>query len=415
MPMISKATSKRTRSNGHIITAIDVGTTKTCAATALIDNTDIELLSFAVTQTRGIKKGVIIDIEAVGQCIKTVFQRLQNQYSIDIKDVLLALPADYANLLDSRGILRLRSKEVSETDISEVIESAITAIQHKELQPFHVITKGFTLDGISGIKNPIGMKGSILEVSVSLVTAEPNLLHNLMKCCELAGISVSSVILQPLACAESLLTEQDREEGVVIIDIGGGKTEISVFIDGVLEGFRSIPVGGNHLTNDLMIGLKLPFNEAERIKKLQTINSGLSTIVEVLGIDGQLKGIHLSEIEEIINLRLEELFFLVKRDLEKISKKKPLLSAVLCGGSCHVSGLPHIAETVLNLPVRKGSPIDTISIPNSNESDTTNLRQPEYATLIGLLLFGFERSITEYKVTNKGILFKLLRKLREIF
>lgn len=413
--MSSKAPSKRPTSKGHTITAIDVGTTKTCAAMAVIDNSDIELLSSAVTQTRGMRKGMIIDIEAVGQCIKTVFQRLQNQYYGDTRDVLLALPADYASLLDSKGTHRLRSKEVSEADLSEVIESAITVTHQRELQPIHIITKGFRLDAISGIKNPIGMKGSILEVNVSLVTAEPKLLHNLMKSCELGGVSVSSLILQPLACAESLLTEQDREGGVVIIDIGGGKTEVSAFIDGVLEGFASIPVGGNHLTNDLMIGLKIPFSEAERIKKLQTINSGLSTIVEVLGTDGQLKGIHLSEIEEIINLRLEELFFLVKRELEKISKKKPLLSAILCGGSCHVSGLTHIAETVLNLPAKKGSPIDIVSSTDLNESDAINLKQPEYATLIGLLLYGLDRSITEYKVSNKGILRRLLRRIREFF
>lgn len=402
----------------NLLVALDIGTTKTCAAAVTITEKAIEIAGFTACSTKGIRKGQIVDINGVAHSIGKALEGLQEEISEPVSRAVVGLPASHIQIIESSGIAPIRRGEVTEADISRSIESALSIAVSASLERLHVIPLGFKVDGMGGIKNPLAMSGSRLEAKVAILNTDTQVVNNILKACQNVDLDVESFILQPLACAESVLTNEERERGVVLIDIGGGKTEISIFTDGAFRWATSLPIGGTHFTNDMAIGLKLPFNEAERIKKLVNLASGPPYELEAFGIDGQIEKVSAQDLEDILYPRAEELFDLIKRQVEGYHSDDPLLSAVISGGGSQLSGLNHIAESVLAISVRTGFPHIREDLYSSNVSldmAYDELRQPGYSVLVGLLLYSVDKYLSQRGDSKGGVFRRLIKGLKGLF
>ncbi len=400
----------------RIVAALDVGSTKTCAAVAVLEEEGARIVDYSVVPAKGIKKGLIIDLQGVSHSIGASIAMLEERVSARLSNVVLGLSSVYAKIIETSGIYRIKRGEITAADISRTLEASLSFDIGHSLERLHVIPQEFIIDGTEGIKNPLGMVGASLQARVAVVAADSKIMHSLIKICQESGLYVDCVVLQSLACAEAVFMDEDKDRGVILIDIGGGKTEVSVFFEGTLAKTALIPVGGNHFTNDLIIGLRLPYSEAERIKKQETLNLGISTEIEAFGMDGQIKNIALSTVESIINPRMEELFSLIRTHTEGFAVNEPLLGAVVTGGGARVGGLTSVAESILELPIRLGIPHikEGYSLHGLAE-DSMELMQPEYAVLIGLLLYGIDKSIAEGKVNKYSTAGRFLRGIKRLF
>ncbi len=399
----------------NLLVALDIGTTKTCAAAVTITDKVIDIAALSVYPTKGIRKGQIVDIDGVAQSISSAIEGLQEQVSGPVSSAVVGLPTGRIEVIESQGIVPIKRGVVTEAEVSRSIETALTTAIPASLERLHVIPLEFKVDAIGGIKNPLGMSGTRLESKVAILNADTRVVNNILKACQRANLDVECFILQSIACAESVLTNEERDRGVILIDIGGGKTEVSIFLDGAFRWVTFLPIGGAHFTNDMAIGLKLPFNEAERIKKAASLGGSLSYEYEAFGINGQLRTVTAQEIEEILCPRAEELFELIKKEIDRYPCDEPLLGVVLSGGGSQISGLNQIAETTLGLPVRTGYPHISEGLYNKTVSfDMTYdvLRQPGYAVLMGLLLYSVDKYLSH---RGDSVFGRLLRGLKGLF
>jgi cell division protein FtsA len=281
-------------------------------------------------------------------------------------------------------VVPVKQKEITQADVERVIEAAKAVLIPSDRQILHVIPQEFKVDNTNGIKNPVGMCGSRLEVNVHIVTGKTPLIHNLVKCVEQAGLNANSIILQPIASSRSVLSNEEKELGVVLIDIGGGTTDVAVWKDGSLLHSEIIPLGGNHFTNDLAIALKIPHNEAERIKLTHgtVLNQAHleETYVTVQGLSGtKPREVPLSYVADVLGARAEELFRVVREMvLEKKLQDDINGGFVLTGGGALIRNLPEMAEYILEKPSKVGYPI-------SFGGMTSAMQHPKFSTVLGLL------------------------------
>lgn len=387
------------RQPDNLIVGLDVGSTKICAVAVVINQSAPEIVAYSMKPTKGIKKGVLIDIEGLSKTIQSTIEDIEEKIDIPINNVFLSIPATHVKFINSKATISVKKNEVTERDISEAIASASSIKIDDSLDKIHVIPYEFVVDNTAGIIRPIGMSGYKLEAKVNIVACDSNVIQNFIKSCNMADIDVESTLLQSLASAESVLFEDERDNGLLFVDIGGGKTEIARFKDGFMRELQHLPIGGNHFTNDLAICLKIPFNEAERIKKTYHNNGNPTMHIEALSMEGQIKTISIDEIESIIFPRIEETFVLIKGIVSSWNFDEPILSAVLTGGASQLNGIVKVAEDILQLPVRKG----LVNF-NSNEIcinkvitnyDAHELKKPEYASAIGAANYGTELYLAE--------------------
>ncbi|MFQ5596549.1 MAG: cell division protein FtsA [Nitrospiria bacterium] len=388
--------------NGEdILVGLDVGTTKICTIVAeIIDNKRVDIIGVGSHPSTGLKKGMVVNIESTVNAIKRSVEEAELMAGIDIDSVYTGIAGGHIKGFNSRGVLAVKDREVSRADIEKVLEAARAQAIPLDREILHVLPQEFIVDSQDGIKDPLGMSGVRLEVLVHIITGAVTAAQNIEKSIQRAGLSVREMILQPLASSEAILTQEEKELGVGVVDIGGGTTDIATFVDGGIRHTAVLPIGGNHFTNDIAIGLRTPRSEAERIK----ISHGCASVesmeeeikVDVPSVGGRphrnLSGRLLAE---IIEARAEELFSLVAQEIEKMKDEDRIASGmVLTGGASSFKGMVEVAERVLGLPVRTGNPsgIDGLV-------DVVNA--PGFATGIGLTLYAF-RNRDEKEVRRNG-------------
>lgn len=388
------AAEKRKR-NSSVIVGLDVGTTKICAIAGEVTEDGIDILSVSSHPSNGLRKGVVIDIEATANSIKKTISDVEEQTGISVREVYVGIAGSHIKSFSSYGAVGIKGREVTSEDVERAIDSASAVYVPLDREILHVLPTDFILDGQDGIKDPVGMAGVRLEVKVYIVTGAVASVQNLLKCCERAGLDVVDIVLQPLASAEATLNNDERDMGIALVDIGGGTTDIAIYREGWLRHTAVLGIGGNHFTNDISVGLRLPFNEAERVKKRYgSIVSEIDNAeVDVVAIDGQVRGIPRKYITEILQPRCEELLELVRQEIHAVHNNGIAVSGVvLTGGSSLLSGFDRMAEAILSMPVRIGYP----HLSHQNFSGDGHgmhvlkgeFNNPMYATGIGLVLYG---------------------------
>ncbi len=399
--MVKKRISKR---GSNIIAGLDVGTTKICAIASELSKEGFNVVAISSCPSTGIRKGVVVDIEAAANSIKNAITDAEEQAGVSIKKVYIGIAGSHIKCLSSYGAVGIKGKEVTPEDVERAIDSASSVYMPLDREILHVLPIDFILDGQNGIKDPVEMAGVRLEVKVYIVTGAASSVQNILKCCEKAGLEVIDIVLQPLASSEAVLTPEEREMGTVVVDIGGGTTDIAVYNEGWLWHTASVGIGGNHFTNDISVGLRLPFFEAERVKKkygIGYIGHDDASVVEVVPIDGQAREIPRKYITEIIQPRAEELMGLIRQEILYVQNNRlPVSAVVLTGGSSLLEGFDRMAETILALPLRVGYPfiynnlhykkngMSPLHVINELKGEFNN---PMYATGIGLVLYGAEK------------------------
>lgn len=373
--------------HGNIIVGLDVGTTKICAVVGELIEGELEIRGISTSASTGLRKGVVVDIESTVESIKNAVKTAESITGVEINAVYVGIAGGHIKGFNSYGAVGVRGKEVAYVDVERVIDSAKAVYVPLDREVLHVIPTGYILDGQNGIRDPVGMMGVRLEAKVYIVTGAVTSVQNLLKCCEKVGLEIADIVFEPVASAEAILTDDEKELGVAIVDIGGGTTDIILYKDGSLRHTSVLAIGGNHFTNDIAVGLRVFVSEAERVKK--TFGSAATSMVsdsEEIDIiqAGQGRKILRRCLSEIIQPRTEELLDLIKGELISCSAYDVASTGiVLTGGGSLLEGLDRMAEAVLGLPVRIGFPNDIKGCKNI-------VNNPMYATGVGLVLYGLE-------------------------
>lgn len=390
---------RRKNSSTNLI-GLDVGTTKICVVTAERGDTGLAITSARSFPSTGLRKGVVVDADAAAESIRrAIFETIQTKDRT--LSVCVGIAGSHVKAISSEGAVTITGKKVSSQDVEMAIDAASAAYVPLDREILHVLPTDFVLDGQGGIKDPVGLSGRRLEVKVTIVTGAIAAVQSLMRACEHAGVSVSDIILQPIASAEATVSQRERERGVALVDIGGGTTDIAVYQDGWLVRTAVLGIGGNHFTNDLAIGLEVSFPEAERIKKLfgsvQRDERQERRPIKVALANGHVKTISAGDITNIIEPRAEEIIELIKKELDEATRQGASLSRiVLTGGSSLLTGLEQFAGLRLALPVRIGYPEVAAEIADpagrgSGRRKTMpspiEFSNPMYATGIGLVMY----------------------------
>lgn len=371
---------------GSLVVGLDVGTTKICALVGEVRNNGIDILAMGSCPSTGLRKGVVINIEATVESIKKAVEEAEAVAGVEIKAVYVGIAGSHIKGFQSYGAVGIKGKEVTSQDVERVIDSARAVYVPLDREVLHVIPTEFILDGQDGIKDPVGMSGVRLEAKVHIITGAVTSVQNLLKCCQKAGLDVIDIVLEPLASAEAVLTDDEKDLGVAIVDIGGGTTDIAIYKDGGLRHTAVLALGGNHFTNDIAVGLRIPVQEAERVKKrygcAMTNMVDESEEMDIAGADRQTRKVPRKYLAEIIQPRCEELIELIKREIQNASCYELTSSGVvLTGGASLLNGIDRATEATIGLPVRVGTPEGIGGI----EKVVSN---PMYSTGVGLVLYG---------------------------
>ncbi|MCL4479633.1 MAG: cell division protein FtsA [Deltaproteobacteria bacterium] len=393
----------------NIIVGLDIGTTKICAIVGEINEGNIDIIGIGkVSPSKGLSKGNIINIESTVKAIKQAVEEAELMADFEITNVYTGIAGDHIKSFNSNGVIAIKDREVKIADIKRVIDAAKAMPIPADKEVIHVIPHEFIIDDQGGIKDPLGMSGIRLEVKVHIVTANVSSAMNIVKSCNKSGLTVSDVVLQSIASGEAVLSPEEKELGVALVDIGGGTTDIAIFYDGSIRYTSVIALGGEHLTKDVSVGLRTPVYEAEKIKiKYGTAlkaNVDKSEIVEVKGIANRKpRTISRQTLAEIIELRTEEILTLVDKEINKSGFKELISSGiVLTGGSALLDGIVDIAEQIFNLPVRVGFPAWVGGL-----SDV--VKDPSLATAVGLVIYGSKNDANTYYGGRDDDLMKRIR------
>jgi cell division protein FtsA len=375
------------------VAALDLGTTKTCVLIAeMTDIGTMRILGAGVAPSGGLRKGVVTDVREASLSIKAAVDQAQLVSGIKVEAVYVGIAGAHIQSANSRGVAAIHSgRGVTQDDINRAMEAAeAIAVPHNR-EIIHAIPRGYTLDGQDGVNDPLGMIGFRLEVEAHVVTGAAASIQNLIKAVEGAGLKVIDLVLEPIAAGDAVLTPAEKEMGVMLADIGGGTTDIAIFIDGSIWHTTVLPTGGVHVTNDLAVGLRTPFSAAEEMKiKYGQADPALVDETETIdvtafGEEGR-RTVYRREIAEIIRARVDEICQLILTEVKR-SGYDNLLPAgvVLCGGTAELTGMKAFAREVLQMPVRIGAPREI-------EGFVDRLSSPAYATSVGLAAWGWKKS-----------------------
>jgi len=368
-----------------IVVGIDVGTTKVCTLVGREETPgQFHILGVGIEPSQGLRKGVVVDLAAASQAVARSIEKAERTSGMEITSGLVSLAGSQVESVNSRGVVGITGRVIYEEDIGRAIDAARAVALPHNREILHVIQRGFNIDGQEGIRNPLGMHGYRLEVETHIITASAASVENLRKCVGASGVEVSQFVLNPLASGEVVLTETERQMGVVVVDMGGGTTDMAIYIDGDVWHTSVLAVGGNHVTSDIAMGLRLPMTQAEEIK----IRHGHAVQAEVdpqeyfsirpFGEDKPVQ-INRQELAHIIEARVEEIFGLVLQEIKR-SGYDGLLPAgmVLTGGASALPNIRALANNVLGVPVR-------IAQPENLHGLTDRLDSPAFSTSVGLL------------------------------
>jgi cell division protein FtsA len=376
------------KTDKKLIVGLDIGTSKVCAVVGEVsDEHGIEVIGIGIHPSRGLKKGVVVNIESTVQSIQRAVEEAELMAGCQINSVYAGIAGNHIRSLNSHGIVAIRDKEVTPSDVDRVIDAARAVAIPADQKIIHILPQEFIIDNQEGIKEPVGMSGVRLESKVHMVTGAVSAAQNIIKCVRRCGLEVDDIILQQLASSYSVLLDDEKELGVCLVDIGGGTTDIAVFTEGAIRHTAVIPIAGDQVTNDIAVALRTPTQNAEEIKiKYACALAQLATADESIEVPsvGERPPRRLARqtLAEVVEPRYEELLTLVQAELRR-SGFEDLIAAgvVLTGGSSKMEGLMELAEEILHMPVRIGAP-QTVS------GLTDVVRNPIYATGVGLLMFG---------------------------
>lgn len=379
------------KNNRDLIVALDIGTSKVVALVAEItpDN-DIQIVGLGSHPSQGLKKGVVVNIEATVKSIQKAVAEAELMADCQITKVYTGIAGSHIRSLNSHGIVAIRDHEVASVDVERVIDAAKAVAIPADQKILHVLPQEFLIDHQPGIREPIGMSGVRLEAKVHIVTGALSASQNIVKCVRRCGLEVADVILQPLASSYAVLSEDEKELGVCLIDIGGGTTDIAIFMNGAIRHTAIIPIAGDHVTNDIAVALRTPTPAAERIKleyaTLLKQPSNKSKFISVPGV-GERDRQDLSEcaLTEVVAARYEELFYLILAELRRSGFEDLIASGlVFTGGASKIKGCKELADTIFQMPVRVG-------VPHGVTGMEEVIHNPIYATGIGLLLYAHQQ------------------------
>jgi cell division protein FtsA len=408
--------ANRARDTRNLLVALDIGTSKIVTLVAEITAEDtIALIGMGSHPSRGLKKGVVVNIESTVNAIQRSLEEAELMADAKIKEVITGIAGSHIKSFNSHGMVAIKDKEVQQYDIDRVIETARAVNIPMEQQVLHILEQEFIIDGQGGVRMPAGMSGMRLEVRVHIVTGAVSAAQNIMKCVRRCGLEVRDLMLQPLASADAVLLEDERDLGVCLVDIGGGTTDIAVFTDGAIKHTSVIPIAGDQITNDIAMALRTPTKDAEELKITHGVAlrqlASASEMIEVPGV-GERGPRELSRqtLAEVIEPRVEELYSLIQRELRSSGLEELLSSGiVITGGSSLMKGMVELGEEVFHMPVRVGLPHYTGGLAEV-------VRNPRYATAMGLLAAGLEQVKRDRHARMQGAGFKeVLEKMKGWF
>ena len=387
----------RVKEDKNLIVGLDIGTSKIVAIVAeLQPEGTVKVIGLGQHISRGLKKGVVVNIESTMQSIQRALEEAELMADCKINNVYTGIAGSHIKSLNSHGMVKIKDAEVSQMDVDRVIETARAIALPADQQILHILTQEFIIDGQEDVREPLGMSGMKLEVKVHIVTGAVAAAQNIVKCIKRCGIEVSDLILQPLASSLAVLTEDEKELGVCLVDIGGGTTDIAVFKQGAIRHTAVVPIAGDQMTNDVAVAFRTPTQSAEDIK----VKHGCALrqladpreIVEVPGVDGrEPRQLSVQTLAEVLEPRIVELYELVLNELRRSGMEEMIASGiVITGGSAMMKGMVELGEEIFHMPVRMGLPryVGGLSEVVSN---------PRYATGVGLVLMGkqqLERQIS---------------------
>lgn len=373
--------------SSEIVVGLDIGTTKVSAVVGEVDADGITILGVGNVPCRGLRKGVVSNIEWTVRSIRDAIDAAQTMAGVDIRTVFAGVAGSHIRSQTSDGVAAISGGEVTRVDLERVLEGARAIPVDADRQILHVLPREYLVDNQDGIRDPIGMSGVRLQVRVNLVTAATTCVQNVVRCAERCGLAVADVVLEPFASAEAVLSEDEKEIGVAVIDIGGGTTDVLLYVDGGMAHASIVPVGGNNITSDVAAGLRTPMGEAERLKRNFGCALGRMVAdeeeVEVPGVGGHPpRKAPRRVLSDIIEPRVEEIFALVRKRIEDSGMLEQLSAgAVLTGGAVLLEGMSEFAEEILGMPVRIGYPVGVKGI-------TQLVQGPQFATGVGLVKYG---------------------------
>lgn len=398
------------KSDKNLMVGLDIGTSKIVALIGqMTSDGQVEIVGMGSHSSRGLKRGVVVNIDAAVQSIQRAIEEAELSAGCQIYSVYTGIAGSHIRSLNSHGIVAIREREVTQSDIDRVIDAARAVAIPADQKILHILPQEFIIDHQEGIWDPIGMAGVRLEAKVHLVTGAVSAAQNIVKCIERCGLAVADIILEQLASSHAVLTEDEKELGVCLIDIGGGTTDIAVFTAGAICHTAVIPIAGDQVTNDISIALHTPNQNAEALK----LKYGYALvdlmkedkIIEVKGIgDRPDSPITQKELTRIIGPRYEELFILIQSELRRAGIYDRLAAGVvLTGGAAKMQGVVSLAEKVFNLPVRLGSPQHVHGSPEIAEN-------PIYSTGVGLLLYGQKQQQYQMPDLNSHTIWQRMRR-----
>lgn len=374
----------------RIVVGLDIGTTKVCTVIAKVnDRNDLEILGVGIVPSKGLRKGVVINIDSTAECIRASVEKAEIQAGVEVKGVYIGISGGHIEGINSRGVIAVsdRNKEITESDVRRVVDAATAIVIPVDREVIHIIPQEFIVDDQDGIRDPVGMSGIRLEAVVHIITAAATSVNNIVKAVNKAGLDAVDIVLEPLACAQAVLSEEEKELGVALVDVGGGTTDYVIFEEGSLRHTGVLSIGGNHITQDVAYGLKTPIQSAEEIKR--KYGASIADYVspeeelEVSGLGGRMPTFEKRQmLAEIMQPRIEEILSLVNDAIEKTGDRNFLAAGVvLTGGVSLTPWIADLAGEIFQLPVRIGKPLGVKGLKDIVDS-------PLFSTAVGLNLYG---------------------------
>lgn len=399
----------------NLIVGLDIGTTKICTVVGEVSRNEINIIGIGTHPSIGLRKGVVVNIESTVESIKKAVEEAELMAGCEISSVYAGIAGGHITGYNSRGIIAIKGPEITEHDVERVVDQARAVAIPMDREVIHVLPQEFIVDDQAGIQNPVGMAGIRLEAKIHIVTGAVTSAHNIVKCANRTGLDVCDIVLESLASGEAVLTEEEKELGAALLDMGGGTTDLAIFSGKSIKHTFVLSLGGNNLTNDIAIGLRAPIAEAEKIKKKygSCIAKNISTdeTIEVPGMGGRKpKKLTRQILGEILEPRVEEIFSLIKREIYRAGMENLIASGlVLTGGGALLQDVTEVAEAILDVPSRLGKPMGI-----SGLVDVVN--NPMYATGVGLVIYG-ARNQTEkkFRIRDTNIFNRIMAQMKRWF
>ena len=401
---------------GKIIVGLDIGTTKICAVVGEVVHDTIEIIGVGTHPSEGLRKGVVINIEKTVNSIKEAIEEAETMAGCEISSVYAGIAGGHIKGFNSHGVIALKEREVTRKDIDRVIEAASAVAIPMDREVIHVLEQEFIVDEQDGIMDPLGMSGVRMEAKIHIVTGAVTSAQNIIKCANRAGLDVHDIVLESIASSEAVLTNEERNLGVALIDFGGGTTDMAVFSRGSIKHTSVLALGGDNLTYDISIGIRTATVEAEKIKMKYgcalTSMIGSDETIEVPGVGGRgPRTLPRQFLGEILEPRLEEIFTLIQSELIRSGYEDSINSGiVITGGSSELSGVPEIAEQIFNVPCRIGYPDRVGGL-------VEVVNKPMYATAVGLVLYGAKQNTNskKFRIRDTNIFSKVMERMKKWF